>query len=88
MFTDNRGEFCNAKVKLFCEENQVKLSHGAAKTPTKLGLVEKSNKTCKENMRSISMGSHNKNIERWCELACLWAATQASVSTQCRLHML
>ena len=88
ILTDNGGEFCNAKLKLFCEENQIKLSHGAAKTPTTQGLVERSSKIWKENMRSISMGSHNKNIERWCELACLWAATQASVSTQYRLHML
>ncbi|XP_068731605.1 uncharacterized protein, partial [Montipora capricornis] len=52
---------------LFCEENQIKLSHGAARTPTTQGLVERSNRTWKENMRSIIMGSNNKNIDRWCE---------------------
>ena len=35
----------NAKLKSFCEENQIKLSHGAARTPTTQGLVERSNKT-------------------------------------------
>ncbi|XP_068680547.1 uncharacterized protein [Montipora foliosa] len=64
---DNGGEFFNAKVKLLCEENQIKLSHGAARTPTAQGLVERSNKTWNENMKSIIMGSHNKNIETWCE---------------------
>ena len=67
ILTDNEGEFCNAKLKLFCEENQIKLSHGAPRTPTTQGLVERSNRTWKENMRSIIMGSNNKNIERWCE---------------------
>ena len=88
IIADNGGEFCNAKLELFCEENQIKLSHGAARTPTTQGLVERSNKTWKENMRSLIMGSNNTNIEKWCEFACLWAATQASASTQCRLHML
>ena len=59
ILTENGGEFC--------EENQIKLSHGAARTPTTQGLVERSNRTWKENMRSIIMGSNNKNIERWCE---------------------
>ena len=27
ILTDNGGEFCNAKLKLFCEENKIKLSH-------------------------------------------------------------
>ena len=61
ILTDNGGEFCNAKLKLFCEANQIKLSHGAARTPTTQGLVERSNKAWKENMRSIIMGSNNKN---------------------------
>ena len=51
----------------------IKLSHGAVRTPTTQGLVEWSNKTWKENMRSTIMGSNNENIERWCEYT-----TQAS----------
>ena len=38
---DNGSEFCNAKLKLFCKENQIKLSHGAARTPTTQGLLPK-----------------------------------------------
>ncbi|XP_068750736.1 uncharacterized protein [Montipora capricornis] len=81
ILTDNGGEFCNAKLKLFCEENQIKLSHGAARTPTTQGLVERSNRTWKENMRSIIMGSNNKNIERWCEYT-----MQASDTMKVTLH--
>ena len=78
---DNGGEFCNAKLKLFCEENQIKRSHGGARTPTTQGLVARSNKTWKENMRSIIMGSNNKNIERWCEYT-----IQASYTMTITLH--
>ncbi|XP_068684422.1 KRAB-A domain-containing protein 2-like [Montipora foliosa] len=81
ILTDSGGEFCNAKLKLFCEEKQIKLSHGAARTPTTQGLVERSNKTWKENMRSIIMGSNNKNIERWCEYT-----MQASYTMNVTLH--
>ncbi|XP_068687781.1 SCAN domain-containing protein 3-like [Montipora foliosa] len=81
ILTDNGGEFCNAKLKLFCEENQINLSHGAARTPTTQGLVERSNTTWKENMRSIIMGSYNKNIERWCEYT-----MQASYTMKVTLH--
>ena len=56
ILTDNGGEFCNAKLKLFCEENQIKLSHRAPRSPTTQGLVERSNRTWKENMRAIIMG--------------------------------
>ena len=81
ILTDNGGEFCNAKLKLFCEESQIKLSHEAARTPTTHGLVERSNRTWKENMRSITMGSNNKNIERWCEYT-----MQASYTMNVTLH--
>ena len=81
ILTDNGGEFFNAKLKLFCEENQIKLSHGAARTPTTQDLVERSNRTWKENMRSIIMGSNYKNIERWCEYT-----VQASDTMNVTLH--
>ena len=80
----NGGEFCNAKLKLFCEENQIKLSHGAARTPTTQGLVESGlwkEATKHRKKRSIIMGSNNKNIERWCEYK-----MQASYTTKITLH--
>ena len=54
---------------------------GAARTPTTQGLVERSNKTWKENMRTIIMGSNNKNIERWCEYT-----VEASYAMNITLH--
>ena len=79
---DNGGEFCNAKLKLFCEENQIKLSRGAARIPTTQGLVERRNKTWKETMSLIIMGSNNKSIERWCEYT-----MQASYTMNITLHV-
>lgn len=79
ILTDNGGEVCNAKLKLFCEQNQIKLSHGAPRTLTTQGLVERSNRTWKENMRSITTGSNN--IERWCE-----NTMQASYTMNITLH--
>ena len=73
--------YMEVKLKLFCEENEIKLSHGAARTPTTQGLVERRNRTWKENMRSIIMGSNNKNIERWCEYT-----MQASYTMNVTLH--
>ena len=75
--TDNGGEFCKAKLKLFCEENQIELSHGAARTPTIQGLVERSNKTRKGNMRSIIM--------IWNQIT---RTLKDGASTQCRVHIL
>jgi len=40
ILTDNGGEFLNAKLKSFCEKNQIKPSHGAPRTPITQSLVE------------------------------------------------
>ena len=34
IITDNGGEFQNKKLKMFCKDNGIKLSHGAPRTPT------------------------------------------------------
>ena len=70
-----------AMQNLFCEKNQIKLSHGAARTPTTQRLVERSNKTWKKNIRSIITGSNNKKIEGWCEYT-----MQASYIMNITLH--
>ena len=49
--------------------------------PTTQGLVERSNKTWKENTRSIILESNNKNIEKWCEYT-----MQASYTMDITLH--
>lgn len=45
------------------------------------GLVERSNRTWKEDMRSIIMGSNDKNLERWCE-----CTMEASYTMNITLH--
>ena len=70
---------CKTQIILRGKSNQAVPLSG--KTPTTQGLVERSNKTWKENMRSIIMGSNNKNIERWCEYT-----MQASYTMNITLH--
>ena len=65
--SDNGKEFRNKKMKQFCEENGITLSHGAARTPTTQGLTERSNRSWKEDMRTIIVEIAEKNIQRWCE---------------------
>ena len=43
--TGNGGKFENKKMKALCSTNQIQLLHGAARTPTTQGLVERSNRT-------------------------------------------
>ena len=64
---DNGGEFENKKMKAFCSTNQIQLLHGAARTPTTQGLVERSNRTFKENMRSLIMSTCGLQISKWCK---------------------
>ena len=67
ILTDNGGEFSNAKLNSFCQDNKITLSHGSPRTPTTQGLVERSDRTWKEDLRNIIMGSSAKNLEKWCE---------------------
>ena len=46
--TDNGSKFENRKMKAFCSTNQIQLLHGAARTLTTQGLVERLNHTFKE----------------------------------------
>ncbi|XP_022791289.1 uncharacterized protein LOC111330654 [Stylophora pistillata] len=54
-------------MKAFCSTNQIQLLHGAARTPTTQGLVERSNRTFKENMRSLIMSTCGLQISKWCK---------------------
>ena len=67
IITDNGGEFQNNKMKKFCHENGIKLSHGAPRTPTTQGLTERSNRSWKQDMRSLIIGTADKNIHKWCQ---------------------
>ena len=67
ILTDNGGEFENEKMKAFCSTNQIQLLHGAARTPTTQGRVERSNPTLKENVRSLIMSTCGLQISKWCK---------------------
>ena len=67
ILTDNGGKFANAKLKSFCKDNQIELSLGAPRKPTNQGLVERSNRTWKEDIRAIILSSKHSNIDTWCQ---------------------
>ena len=64
---DNEGEFENKKMKAFCRTNQIQLLHGAARTPMTQGLMERSNRTFKENTRTLIMSTCGLQISKWCK---------------------
>lgn len=67
IITDNGGEFQNKKLKMFCKDNGIELSHGAPRTPTTQGLTERSNLSWKQDMRSLIVSTADKNIKKWCQ---------------------
>ena len=67
ILSGNGKEFHNKKMEQFCEENRITLWHGAARTPTRQGLTERSSRSWKEDMRAIIVEIAEKNIQRWCE---------------------
>ena len=60
IITDNGGEFQNKKLKMFCKDNGIELSHGAPRTPTTQGLTERSNLSWKQDMRSLIVSTADK----------------------------
>ena len=69
ILTDNGGEFANKKMEAFCKENGIQVAHGSPRTPTTQGLVERSNRSWKEDMRALIMSTSSKNLKKWCEKA-------------------
>ena len=51
----------------FCERNSIKQTHGNPRTPITQGLVERNNKTIKENMSNI-LKEKGKNNQTWCTI--------------------
>lgn len=66
IITDNGKEFKNEAMNRFCDHNGIKVSHGAPRTPTTQGLVERANRIWKENTRSLIMSTARK-VDHWCE---------------------
>ena len=69
ILTDNGKEFANKKMEAFCEENRIQVAHGSPQTPTTQGLVERSNRFWKEDMRALIMSTSSTSVQNWCEKA-------------------
>ena len=65
ILTENGGEFENRKMKAFCSTNQIQLL--PARTPTIQGLVERLNRTFKENIRNLIISLCGLQISKWCK---------------------
>ena len=64
---DNGKEFDNQDMKQFCKENGIQIAHGSPRTPTTQGLVERANRTWKENARAVIMSKVQKKVDKWCK---------------------
>ena len=67
ILTDNGKEFDNHGMKQFCIENGIQIAHGSARTPTTQGLVERANRTWKENARALIMSKVQNKVDKWCK---------------------
>ena len=68
-------------LNTFRQEHNITVCHGSPQTPTTQGLVERSNRTWKENMRAIILSSENKSIGEWCK-----STLQASYTMNITFH--
>ena len=67
IISDNGKEFNNKEMQTFCKENSIELAQGAPRTPTTQGLVERSNRSWKEDMRALISSTPGKDIKKWCK---------------------
>ena len=63
---DNGREFKSKKMAEFCKVHKIKQVHGAPRTPTTQGLVERNNRTVKENMKNIITKKNDEEVN-WCK---------------------
>ena len=54
-------------MEAFCQQNAVEIAHGSPRTPTTQGLVERSNRSWKEDTRALIMSTSSQNVKKWCE---------------------
>lgn len=53
--------------KRFAKNNDITVKHGAPRTPTTQGLIERSNRSCKEDMHTFIVSTVGKNVSNWCK---------------------
>ena len=64
---DSGKEFCNKNIDTFCLNNGITIKHGAPRTPQTQGLIERSNRSCKEDMHTCIVSTAGKNVSNWCK---------------------
>ena len=65
LHSDNGREFKSKTMSELCKKHKIKQVHGAPRTPSTQGLVERSNRTVKENIRNI-LKERKENLNKWC----------------------
>ena len=52
-------------MEAFCKEKEIKMALGSPRTPTTQGLVERSNRSWKEDMRALILSTSSQNLKKW-----------------------
>ena len=66
IISDNGKEFCNKRMETFCQSNGITMKHGAPRAPATQGLIERSNRSCKEDMHTLIASTATK-VLNWCQ---------------------
>lgn len=61
------------EMEAFCYDNAIKMAHGSQRTPTTQGLVERANRTSKEDTRALIAGTAKGDLKKWCQFS--WQAS-------------
>ena len=73
LHSDNGKEFKSKTMSELCGKHNIKQVHGAPRTPSTQGLVERNNRTVKENILNI-LKERDESLGKWCtvlgEAAC------------------
>ena len=67
LHSDNGKEFTGKRMREFCKSNSISQAHGAPRTPTTQGLVERGNRTFKENLSNI-LREKKAELNSWCSV--------------------
>ena len=65
--SDNGKEFTGKRMREFCQANSIPQVHGAPRSPTTQGLVERGNCTFKENISNI-LREKKAELNSWCSV--------------------
>ena len=67
LHSDNGGEFKSQMMSDFCQRHHIRQVHGAPRNTSTQGLVERNNRTVKENMSNI-LEEQKKDFREWCQI--------------------